>query len=67
MDPELLFRVDYRGVSAARQMVLWKDEERANAWKFEAEIDAAHHAELIHAHSQVRWDYFHLHILHGLV
>ena len=69
MDPELLFRVDYRGVSEARQMVLWKDEERALAWKFEAEIDAAHHAELIHAHSEfteVRWDYFHLHILQRL-
>jgi hypothetical protein len=63
MDPELMFRVDYSGVSEARQVVLRKDEERANAWKFEAEIDLAHHAELIHAPCQVRWDYFHLHIL----
>ena len=59
-----MFRVDYGGVSEARQLDIRKGEERARAWKFEAVIDPAHHPDLIQVRSgEILSDYFHLHIL----
>ncbi len=42
----LRFRFDYRGVSEIRQPPIWREEAQANAWRFEAKIDAAQHADL---------------------
>ena len=66
VDTTLLFRVDFRGVSEARQPVIAKDEKLARSWKFEAVIDAAHHQDLINARGEIFSDYFRLHILHRL-
>ena len=63
VDHTLLFRVDYIGVSEARQPTIRKDDDRARAWKFEAVIDATHHVDLVKAHGEILSDYFHLHIL----
>jgi hypothetical protein len=63
MDPALKFRVDYIGTSEARQPSTKKGDDRAKAWKFEAELDAEHHADLIHVRGEINSDYFHLHIL----
>jgi hypothetical protein len=54
LDPSLLYRVDYRGVSEARQLAIRKDEERVRAWKLEAVLDAAHHVDLIDARGEFR-------------
>ena len=63
MEPTLMYRVDYRGVSEAWQPAIRKNEERVKAWKFEAVIDAAHHTDLIDARGEILLDYFHLRIL----
>ncbi len=46
-DPTLLFCLNYKGVSDSLQPTIERQEERGTAWKFEAIIDAAHHAEFI--------------------
>ncbi len=61
-DPSLMYRVDYRGVSNSMQPTIRKDNERVRAWKFEAVVDDAHHADLIDPCSGILSDYFHLHI-----
>jgi hypothetical protein len=65
-DPTLKFRVDYRGVSEAMQLTLWREETRAIAWRFEAMIDAAQHADLVHDRGEIRSDYFHMNIIHRI-
>jgi hypothetical protein len=66
IDPSLLCRVDYMGVSDTRQQTTSKKEERGRAWRFEAMIDVAHHKGLIDAHGDIFSDYFRLHILQGI-
>ena len=63
MDSTLLYRVDYRGVSEARQPTTAKEDVRARAWKFDAVLNPAHHTDLVHARGEFLWEYFHLHIL----
>ncbi len=41
-----MYCVDYRGVSEAMQLTLWREEALANTWRFKAKIDAAQHADL---------------------
>ena len=53
VDPTLMFRVDFRGDSEARQPILRKDEQQARAWKLEALIDAAHHPDIKDAHGGI--------------
>ncbi len=47
MDKTLQFRFDYEGISDAGQETITALAERTRAWKFEAVIDAAQHADLI--------------------
>ncbi len=61
-----MFRVDYRGVSEAMHPTIWREEARAKAWRFEAKIDAAQHADLVHVRGEIRSDYFHLNIIHRI-
>ena len=63
LNPALMFRVDYRGVSEAMQPTIWREEARAKAWRFEAKIDAVQHVDLFHDWGEIRSDYFHLNIL----
>ena len=63
LNPTLMFRVDYRGVCEAMQPTIRRVEERANTWRFEAKIDAAHHADLVHDRIEIRSDHFHQNIL----
>jgi hypothetical protein len=65
-DPALKFRVDYTGVSEARQPAIKKNDDRAKAWKFEALIDALHHTNLIDSRGEICSEYFHLHILQSI-
>ncbi len=58
MDKTLQFRFDYEGISDARQETIRDLEERARAWKFEAVIDAAQHADLINHRGEISSDYF---------
>jgi hypothetical protein len=58
MDKTLQFRFDYEGISDARQETIRDLEERARAWKFEAVIDAAQHADLINHRGEILSDYF---------
>jgi hypothetical protein len=58
-----LFRLYYKGVSNSWQPTIARQEERGTAWKFEAMIDAAHHAELIDERGDIFPDYFRLRIL----
>ena len=66
LSPTSKFRVDYRGVSEEMQPTIKKVEARANSWRFEAKIDAVHHADLVHFRGEIRSDYFHLNILHRI-
>ncbi len=63
LEPSLMYRVDYRGVSEARQPTVRKVDERVKAWKFDAVIDVALHADLLGARGEIHADYFHLRIL----
>jgi hypothetical protein len=47
VDKALQFRFDYEGISHAGQETITALAERTRAWKFEAVIDAAQHADLI--------------------
>ena len=62
MDKTLDYRFDYEGISDARQETIRDLAERARAWKFEAVIDAAHHADLIKHGGEISSDYFELQI-----
>ena len=63
LEPSLMYRVDYRGVSEARQPTVRKDDERVRAWKFDAVIDVALHADILGARGEIHADYFHQRIL----
>ena len=61
--PAKKLRVDYRGTSEAVQPSIGRLEERSSAWRFEAKIDAAHQADLVHVRGEICSEYFHLNIL----
>jgi hypothetical protein len=63
MDPALMWRVDYKGVSDARQDTIASDEERARTWKFVAVINVAHHPDLITCDGEIPSNYFQMRIL----
>ncbi len=46
IDPSLMYRVDYMGVSNTRQPSTSTNEEGGRAWRFQAMIDVALHKEL---------------------
>ncbi len=56
MDKTLDCRFDYKGISDARQETIRDLAERARAWKFEAVIDAAQHADLINHSGEISSD-----------
>ncbi len=53
MDKTLQFRFDYEGISDAGQETIKALAERTRAWKFEALIDAAQHADLINHRGEI--------------
>jgi hypothetical protein len=48
-----MYSINSGGVSEDRQPDIRRDEERARAWKFEAVVDAADHADIIQARGEV--------------
>ncbi len=62
VDKTLQFRFDYEGISYAGQETITALAERTRAWKFEAVIDAAQHADLINHHGKISSDYFEMQI-----
>jgi hypothetical protein len=62
MDKTLDYRFDYKGISDARQETIRDLAERARAWKFQAVIDAAQHADLINHCGEISSDYFEMQI-----
>ncbi len=57
MGETLQYRFDYEGISDVRQETIRDLAERARAWKFEAVIDAAQHADLINHRGEISSDY----------
>ncbi len=56
------FRFDYEGIIDAGQEAIKDLAERTRAWKFEAVIDAAQHADLINLRGEISSDYFEMQI-----
>jgi hypothetical protein len=63
VNPVLKWRVDYQGISDARQATVRAHEERGRAWKFKAVVDVAHHPDLINSGGEIPSDYFQMRIV----
>jgi hypothetical protein len=65
MNTTLPFRFDYKGIRDARQETIRHLAERTRAWKFEAVINAAQHADLINHRGEISSDYLKMQINHS--
>jgi hypothetical protein len=62
MDKVLLFRIDYEGISDARQETIRDLAEQARAWRIEAVVNAAQHTNFINPSGEISSEYFQMHI-----